>query len=173
MENHTQKPRPMSHENSLKKLAEQRALILIGCFRKADAADPEIYARAVVAVLLRWPVDVIKAVTEPATGIPSKINWLPSIAEITTACEEAYAPIQRQREREQALKRLPAPEVKRLSNDELDAQFERLGLAHLRPGSKFGARPSRFSDNEARQAQATLDRYAAEATQQPMKEAAE
>jgi hypothetical protein len=146
---------------------------MMGCYRLGEVGDPETYFAAVTAVLLRWPVDVIKAVTEPATGIPSKINWLPSIAEITTACEEAYAPIQRQREREQALKRLPAPDIKRLSDDELDAQFARLGLSHLRPGSKFGVRQPRFSDNEARQAQATLDRYTAEATQQPMKEAAE
>src|SRR5882672_12913102 len=70
------------------KFATMRAAILVGCFRKADAGDPEIYTAAVVAVLSRYPVEVAAAVTEPATGLPSRLKWLPSIAEITEACED-------------------------------------------------------------------------------------
>lgn len=62
--------------------------MMIGCYRKGDAIDPEIYASAAVAVLTRYPVDVVMAVTEPATGLPSTLKWLPSIAEITEACNE-------------------------------------------------------------------------------------
>lgn len=62
----------------------------------------------------------------------------------------------------------PSP---RPSQAELDAQFARLGLSHLRPGSKCDARRPRHSDDERREAQAVLDRYAAQA--QPAREAAE
>jgi hypothetical protein len=136
----------------------------MGCFRKSDAADPEVYAAAVVAVLARWPVDVVTSVTEPATGLPSKCKWLPSIAEITEACEESYEPTKARIDRERTMKALAAPEPRRPAEAELDAQFERLGLAHLRPGGKVPMR-SRHSADERRQAQAILDRYAAEARQ--------
>src|SRR5882762_5333380 len=92
---------------SLQNLARERAQILVGCYRKSDAADPQTYAAAVVAVLARWPADVIMKVTEPATGIPSRIGWLPSIAEITRACEEAYEPIKARLEIEKTRQALP------------------------------------------------------------------
>lgn len=70
------------------KLATMRATILIGCYRKSDANDPEIYTTAVVAVLTRYSPEIAIAVTEPATGLPRKSKWLPSIAEIVDACNE-------------------------------------------------------------------------------------
>src|SRR5260370_1162158 len=101
-------PRPS--QMSLRDYAIKRAKILVGCFRKSDAADPEVYAAAVVAVLVRWPVDVITSVTEPATGLPSKLNWLPSIAEITKACEESYEPTKARLEADKTPEFLAAPE---------------------------------------------------------------
>jgi hypothetical protein len=118
------------------KLAAARAMILMGCYRKTDANDPEVYVAAVVAVLTRYLPEVAIAVTEPATGLPSKAKWLPSIAELVEACNEA-------RESRQSYVPPPkpvallAPPVKRLSEAEKDAQFARLGLQHLRPGSRF------------------------------------
>jgi hypothetical protein len=117
---------------SLRSLATERAGKMIGCYRKSDAADPHTYAAAVVAVLVRWPPEVIMKVTEPATGIPSKINWLPSIAEITQACEDAYEPIRARLEIERTKRGLPAPHIERPTQSELDEQFRRLGLQHLR-----------------------------------------
>jgi hypothetical protein len=49
-------------------VATDRARLLVGCYRKSDAADPEVYARAIVAVFMRYPKSVIIAVTEPATS---------------------------------------------------------------------------------------------------------
>lgn len=66
--------------------AAKRARILVGCYRKTDASDPEIYAAAVVSVLCRFHPDVVAAVTEPATGLPATCKFLPSIAEIAEAC---------------------------------------------------------------------------------------
>lgn len=119
-----------------------RAAILIGCYRKSDAADPEIYTTAVIAVLTKYRPEVVSAVTEPSTGLPSRLKWLPSIAEIVEACEEEAATQAETRRLEEELRRppqrrLPEPPHRRPSESELDAQFERLGLKHLRPGSKF------------------------------------
>jgi hypothetical protein len=65
-------------------------------------------------------------------------------------------------------------EQPRPSPEQLDAQFARLGLSRLRPGSKaVRAGPGRHSADERREAQAVLDRYAAEARQPVQNEAAE
>lgn len=81
-------------------LAAKRAALLMGCYRKADLIDPEIFTRAAISVLVRYPESVVLAVTEPATGIPSKLKWFPNIAEITDACELEMGPIVRQRVRD-------------------------------------------------------------------------
>jgi hypothetical protein len=111
--------------------AADRARLLVGCYRKTDAADPEVYARAIVAVLMRYPKPVVIAVTEPATGIPSKIKWLPSIAEIVDACDAEMAPILRQRERnriaEERKRALPPPPTgPKPTREELAAKYPRL-----------------------------------------------
>lgn len=42
---------------------------------------------AVTAILSEYPDQVIEAVTDPRTGLPSKIKWLPSVAEVKAECE--------------------------------------------------------------------------------------
>jgi hypothetical protein len=77
------------------------AKLLLGCFRTGDATDPEVYTRAVVMVLADYPDDVIERVVDPRTGIPSRMNWLPTIAEIKSACEDIEGPRRRIREWEE------------------------------------------------------------------------
>ena len=48
---------------------------------------------AITAILARYPEEVITTVTHPATGLPSKRNWLPTIKEVADACAEAMVPI--------------------------------------------------------------------------------
>lgn len=74
------------------------AKLLLGCFRTGDATDPEVYTRAVVVVLADYPDDVIERVIDPRSGIPSRMNWLPTIAEIKSACEDIEGPRRRLRE---------------------------------------------------------------------------
>ncbi len=38
-------------------------------------------------MLEQFPIETIKAVTDPARGLPSKLKWLPTIAEIAEACK--------------------------------------------------------------------------------------
>jgi len=70
-----------------------RAKILLGCYRTGDANDPGTYVAAITAILARYPEQVITAVTHPATGLPSKKGWLPTVKEVVDACDEAAEPI--------------------------------------------------------------------------------
>jgi hypothetical protein len=89
---------------------------MLSCWRTARAAEPELYTRALMSVLLRYPAWVVIAVTEPATGIASKlkktrdgrkISIPPDVAELVDACEVIYEPVRRRLERE-AIARLAA-----------------------------------------------------------------
>lgn len=86
-------------QNAEPELAVARARLLVGCYRREDFADVDIASRAFVSVLARYPEDVVIKVTEPATGIPSKLKWPPSIAEVVDACNEAMAPLLREFDR--------------------------------------------------------------------------
>lgn len=71
---------------------------------------------------MRYPANVVVAVTEPATGIPAKLKWLPSIAEIVEECD-ARMPSQIVHKRHELL---AAPEMDRScrpSLDELKAKY--------------------------------------------------
>lgn len=91
--------------NTLEKLTEAKkgASRLLGCYRTGDANDPETYIAAVVSVLSRYDVEIMREVTEPATGLPSRLKWLPSISEIREECEMLAARVRRRVEREQQI----------------------------------------------------------------------
>lgn len=59
---------------------------MFGCYRRGDANDPDTYCAAVAATLSRFPQAVVEYVTDPRTGIPGSIAWLPSVAEVKSAC---------------------------------------------------------------------------------------
>ena len=60
---------------------------MFGCYRKDDAHDPDTYAAAISAVLAEYPEGVVRYVTDPRTGLPRKMKFLPSVAEVSEACE--------------------------------------------------------------------------------------
>lgn len=66
----------------------ERVNILCICYRKSDANEPQGFAAAAATALSDYPTDIIEFITDPRTGLPSKIKWLPSIAEIHEACRE-------------------------------------------------------------------------------------
>lgn len=68
--------------------AASRAALMFGCYRKAEASDPEIYAAATSAVLSEYSQEIIDYVTDPRTGLPSNSQWLPSVYEVRKACNE-------------------------------------------------------------------------------------
>ena len=114
---------------------------MLSCWRTARAAEPELYTRALMSVLLHYPAFVVIAVTEPATGIASKLKKLrdgrklsipPDVAELVDACEAIHEPVRRRLEREaiarMAARGLPPPREKRTPEEQaaVDAQIERV-----------------------------------------------
>ena len=82
MTNSTSAPSQCSTET-----ATQRAHLLMACYRKDDATNPEIYAAALTSVLCCYSEEIVRHVTDPRTGIASRDKWLPSIAEVRAACD--------------------------------------------------------------------------------------
>lgn len=68
------------------------ATMLFGCYRASEANDPETFIAAAAATLARYPTEIAIAVSDPVSGLPSTNKWLPSIAEVREACEQAMAP---------------------------------------------------------------------------------
>jgi hypothetical protein len=67
--------------------AAQRARILLGCYPRGQAEDPDTYVMALSAVLSEFPEVVVRFVTDPRSGIPRTQKFLPAVAEIATACQ--------------------------------------------------------------------------------------
>lgn len=65
----------------------ERATMLLGCYRRDEANNPEVYIAAVAAVLSEFQPDVIEYVTDPRTGLPRTSKWPPNPAEVAEACE--------------------------------------------------------------------------------------
>lgn len=86
-------------------LAAERAAILLGCFRRGDAADPDIYVGALTAVLAEYPVHVVRQVTDPRTGLPSRVQFLPTVKEVRDACDAIEAAERAREERTETLRR--------------------------------------------------------------------
>lgn len=80
--------------------AAERAKMLLGCYRKGDAADPDTYVAAIAAVLSEYPPEIIRRATDPRTGIASQWKWLPAVAEVKEFCEAEMGPVRREQERE-------------------------------------------------------------------------
>jgi hypothetical protein len=95
----------MEHQALLTEYAVLRARLLLGCYRRADAADPDVYVSAISAVLAKYPEDVITAVTDPAGGLPIKQDFLPTVREVYLACEEIVSPRREASAREERVKR--------------------------------------------------------------------
>lgn len=108
-----------------------RVRLLCGCYRKGDASDPGTFVVAVATVLLGYPPDIVVSVTDPGTGLPSKLQWLPSVAEVKAECERLmalrYAP--------EKPKALPEPNWKPDPQSVRDEAVKR--WQHIRAG--FGA----------------------------------
>lgn len=76
-------------------LCLKRAKLLFGCFRKGEANDPEIFVASVAAVLGDYPASVVERVTDPRTGLARRCNFIPTIKEISDACDLEMEPLRR------------------------------------------------------------------------------
>jgi len=84
-------PQPQNGASSQSRLDQayclRRAEWMFGCYRRDEANDPEIYCAAIAAVLSDYPRAIVEYVTDPRVGIPSRIKWPPSVAEVMEACD--------------------------------------------------------------------------------------
>jgi hypothetical protein len=86
-------------------VATERALLLLGSYRKGEADDPDTYVTAIAAVLTLYDPAIVARVTDPRTGIAGRVKWLPTVHEVRAACEEEAAFAHRMRQREAAIEK--------------------------------------------------------------------
>jgi hypothetical protein len=91
-----------------------------------------MYLTAAVSVLTKYPEWCAVAVTEPHSGLPSQVKFLPSIAEIKEACEKQmqdYYATQKRAEmlRAQKARRGEDEKLKRKRTpEEIEAEWQRM-----------------------------------------------
>lgn len=76
---------------------------MLDCFRTGAANSPETFVTAIAATLARYPDQVIYDVTDPRSGLPSYLSWMPTIKDVHDACDRAYLPIKNAIEREKRI----------------------------------------------------------------------
>jgi hypothetical protein len=72
----------------------ERARLLLGCYRRSDAADPDTYVLAIAAVLSCYEEQLIAEVTDPRTGISTHEKFAafpPNPGELKRYCEDRAA----------------------------------------------------------------------------------
>lgn len=120
------------------KEAAELVTVLMGCYRRGEVESPEIFVRAAIAMFRTFPFSACRAVVDPVKGLPSKLKWLPSIAEIREALDAEIAPSLRMAERENARRQaaplLAAPVVTAEQRERAVARWEamRVGFARVK-----------------------------------------
>ena len=115
---------PTSPEIRTARLATER---LFNLLPPLDVGDPREFIAATVAILARFPAEVMMRAIDPVEGIPSRTDR-PTLKLIKSVCEEFHGPIVREEARERAvlaasLER-PAPRAPRTAEQQaaIDAQ---------------------------------------------------
>ena len=117
--------------------ASAMARTMIGVYPRADVMDPATYVTAVAGTLAAFPPHVSRKVADPIHGLPSRLKFLPRVAEVREACE---AEAQRQRtilararwmlQEHEARAKREAPVKRTLSPEQVDALVSGLGRAN-------------------------------------------
>lgn len=58
---------------------------LVGLYPAREVHDAKAYAAGMTAVLMAHPADFVRRVCDPARGLPSRLKWLPTLADVTDA----------------------------------------------------------------------------------------
>jgi hypothetical protein len=78
---------PQAEARSTPEFVTQRVELLMGCYRRGQAENPTVYVSAIAAVLARYSPAIVRTVTDPVKGLPSKCDFLPTVKEVHDACE--------------------------------------------------------------------------------------
>ncbi len=81
--------RAMTLQESADKVefATERARLLLGQFRRGEANDPATFITSIAAILARHSPEIVAEVTDPRAGLAGKTDWLPTVKEVSEACE--------------------------------------------------------------------------------------
>lgn len=113
---------------------------MFSCYRRDEAHDPDTYCAAVSAVLADgYSQEVVDYITDPRTGLPSTLKFLPSVAEVREGCDERAAHIERLA-RWEGLKPVPRAEIPVRAGEITFDQFLKRCEAHKlepRPIGRF------------------------------------
>lgn len=67
--------------------------LLLGCYRKLDAHNPEIFTAGMIAILCEYPQQIVFRVTSPTGPLVGKGDkYVPALAEIRQALETEMKP---------------------------------------------------------------------------------
>jgi hypothetical protein len=69
---------------------------LFSAYRLDQYSDPEGFYVNIGLVLEQYPIDTIRFVTDPRTGIQRTHEWPPSVANVVPACESHVANVAKQ-----------------------------------------------------------------------------
>lgn len=69
-------------------IAGKYAERLMASYRSVDLFDPKTFSAVMTATLAQFPEAIVAKVCDPIHGIPSKLKFLPSIAEVREACDK-------------------------------------------------------------------------------------
>lgn len=121
----------------------KRAEMIFACYRRDEAANPEIYAAAAAAILEGYTQSVIERITDPRTGIASQCRFLPSIAEITEACEqEAVRQSRLAAPRRRVIEYVPPPVLPGQITYQQHLELAAAGKTDVRPVGRFEKPPT-------------------------------
>jgi hypothetical protein len=67
--------------------------VLFSAYRLNQYADPEGFKLNIGLVLEQYPIETIRFVCDPRTGVQRTSEWPPSVANMVTACEAHIASV--------------------------------------------------------------------------------
>lgn len=73
------------------KQGEQAARMLMGFYPAREVNDPAAFARGMTAMMAAYPLDFVRRVVDPVNGLPSRLKWLPTLADVKAALEQERA----------------------------------------------------------------------------------
>jgi hypothetical protein len=79
-------------ETCAPEVASSRVRGFFNCFRKIDAHNPEAFTSAMIAVLCKYPEQIVFRATDPVGALATKHKYPPSIADVAEFCEGEMKP---------------------------------------------------------------------------------
>lgn len=86
-------------------MAAKAAAAIMGFYRKADFAEPEVFVPGAIRVLSAYPEEVVRRVADPLTGIAGRQTFPPSIAELKAECDRHMEPLRQEATRRERVER--------------------------------------------------------------------